>query len=59
MTEMNNVGRPSRLDLGLVAGTGAVVDTFTGNRALMLEEPLLFERGAADGSGVDFALALI
>ncbi len=50
-TPMNNVGRPTRL----VAGTGAVTETFTGNRALMLEEPLLFERGAADGSGVDLA----
>ncbi len=28
-TEMNNVGRPTRL----VAGTGAAVETFTGNRA--------------------------
>lgn len=48
-TEMNNVGRPTRL----VAGTGAAVETFTGNRALMLEEPLLFERGSLDTSGVD------
>ena len=28
--------------------------TFTGNRALMLEEPLLFEIGGADVTGVDF-----
>lgn len=28
--------------------------TFTGNRALMLEEPLLFEIGSADVTGVDF-----
>ena len=27
--------------------------TFTGNRALMLEEPLLFERGSVDRCGVD------
>ena len=27
--------------------------TYTGNRALMLEEPLLFERGAVDRCGVD------
>jgi glycine dehydrogenase subunit 2 len=46
---MNNVGRPTRL----VAGTGAVAETFTGNKALMLEEPLLFERGSLDTSGVD------
>ena len=29
--------------------------TVTGNRALMLEEPLLFEVGSTDRSGVDFA----
>lgn len=29
--------------------------TFTGNRALMLEEPLLFEIGSTDQTGVDFA----
>jgi hypothetical protein len=46
---MNNVGRPTRL----FAGTGAVAETFTGNKALMLEEPLLFERGSLDTSGVD------
>jgi glycine dehydrogenase subunit 2 len=30
--------------------------TFTGNRALMLEEPLIFEMDEADGCGVDFDL---
>ncbi|MFM6829696.1 MAG: aminomethyl-transferring glycine dehydrogenase subunit GcvPB [Novosphingobium sp.] len=30
------------------------VQTFTGNRALQLEEALLFELGSADRSGVDF-----
>ena len=29
--------------------------TVTGNRALMLEEPLLFEMGSTDRTGVDFA----
>jgi glycine dehydrogenase subunit 2 len=29
--------------------------TVTGNRALMLEEPLLFEMGSVDQTGVDFA----
>jgi glycine dehydrogenase subunit 2 len=33
------------------AGTGTV----TGNRALMLEEPLLFEIGSTEETGVDFA----
>ncbi|HVG26551.1 MAG TPA: hypothetical protein VM865_03010, partial [Acidobacteriaceae bacterium] len=27
--------------------------TFTGNRALMLEEPLIFEMGLEHGTGVD------
>ena len=31
--------------------------THTGNRALMLEEPLLFEIGSTDVTGVDFAFA--
>ena len=29
--------------------------TFTGNRALMLDEPLIFEIGSTDTTGVDFA----
>lgn len=33
---------------------GTPVQTFTGNRALQLEEALLFELGSADRSGVDF-----
>ena len=33
----------------------ASAPTFTGNRALQLEEPLLFEIGAMDRTGVDFA----
>jgi len=32
---------------------GAAPATYTGNKALMLEEPLLFEIGAADRTGVD------
>ncbi len=32
--------------------------TYTGNRALMLEEPLLFEIGSADGTGVDIEAPL-
>jgi glycine dehydrogenase subunit 2 len=47
---MNSVGRVTRL-----APTAALEpgETWTGNRALMLEEPLLFERGAVDRCGVD------
>ena len=32
-------------------------DTATGNRALMLEEPLIFEIGSTDTTGVDFEFA--
>jgi glycine dehydrogenase subunit 2 len=46
---MNREGRPTRPE----AAEGAA-DTYTGNRALMLEEPLLFEIGDAETTGVDF-----
>ena len=35
------------------ANDTAVGTTFTGNRGLMLEEPLIFEKGAVDRCGVD------
>ncbi len=35
-------------------GEGTPAATVTGNRALMLEEPLLFEIGQRDRTGVDF-----
>ncbi|UIJ45759.1 aminomethyl-transferring glycine dehydrogenase subunit GcvPB [Sphingomonas cannabina] len=38
------------------AGTGEAA-TFTGNRALMLEEPLIFEIGSTETTGVDFGPA--
>src|SRR4051812_30691256 len=47
---MNREGRPTRPE---AAGESAP-PTFTGNRALMLEEPLIFEMDEADGCGVDF-----
>lgn len=37
-----------------VAGEGITAPTVTGNRALMLEEPLLFEIGSRGQTGVDF-----
>jgi glycine dehydrogenase subunit 2 len=37
-----------------VKGEGAA-PTFTGNKALMLEEPLIFEIGSTETTGVDFA----
>ncbi|TFU06018.1 glycine dehydrogenase subunit 2 [Polymorphobacter arshaanensis] len=42
-----------RVVSGAPEAGGAPVTTFTGNRALMLEEPLLFEKGAIDRWGVD------
>ena len=51
MNDLNPSGwRP---DMGGAASVEAI-QTFTGNRALQLEEPLLFELGSADRSGVDF-----
>ncbi|HEX2764970.1 MAG TPA: aminomethyl-transferring glycine dehydrogenase subunit GcvPB [Allosphingosinicella sp.] len=47
---MNREGRPTRPEGSAAAETG----TWTGNRALMLEEPLLFEIGDAETTGVDF-----
>jgi glycine dehydrogenase subunit 2 len=48
---LNTQGRPT------AAGNAAAADheTFTGNRALMQEEPLIFEIGRLDGTGVDIA----
>ena len=48
---MNRQGRESGV------GEGAAADgfeTYTGNRGLQLEEPLIFEKGAPDRFGVDF-----
>ncbi len=36
----------------------SMTETFTGNRALMLEEPLIFEIGSGDRTGVDFDLVV-
>ncbi|MDB5693443.1 MAG: glycine dehydrogenase subunit 2, partial [Alphaproteobacteria bacterium] len=47
---MNREGRPTRPE----AGQGPETATWTGNRALMLEEPLIFEMGEEQGCGVDF-----
>ena len=47
---MNNQGRPTR-----PAESGAATTrNFTGNRGLDIEEPLLFEIGRAETTGVDF-----
>ncbi|MBB6228122.1 glycine dehydrogenase subunit 2 [Polymorphobacter multimanifer] len=49
---MNNIGRVTRLSGDQLPELPGGV-TFTGNRALMLEEPLLFELGSTDRCGVD------
>ncbi|MEQ9662136.1 MAG: aminomethyl-transferring glycine dehydrogenase subunit GcvPB [Parasphingopyxis sp.] len=49
---MNREGRPTRPQ-----DAEATSETFTGNRALMLEEPLLFEIGDATLTGVDLEAA--
>ena len=46
---MNREGRPTRPE-----DAEAEASTWTGNRALMLEEPLLFEIGDTETTGVDF-----
>jgi glycine dehydrogenase subunit 2 len=46
---MNNQGRPTGSGDSVAAKPG----TFTGNRALLVEEALLFEIGRADVTGVD------
>ena len=52
MNALNPAGwRP---DMGAGNDEAVAAPTFTGNRALQLEEPLLFEIGAMDRTGVDF-----
>jgi glycine dehydrogenase subunit 2 len=46
---MNRQGRPTRPEDGVAIAGG----TFTGNRALDIEEALIFETGRADATGVD------
>jgi glycine dehydrogenase subunit 2 len=50
---MNREGRPTRPE----AAAGEDAATWTGNRALMLEEPLIFEMGEESGTGVDIEAA--
>ncbi|MBA3941250.1 MAG: glycine dehydrogenase (aminomethyl-transferring) [Sphingopyxis sp.] len=51
MTALNRAGWRPEMN---VAGGAADNVTFTGNRALMLEEPLIFEIGGSETTGVDF-----
>jgi len=50
MTALNRAGWRPEMNAGGVDDT----TTFTGNRALMLEEPLIFEIGGSETTGVDF-----
>jgi glycine dehydrogenase subunit 2 len=47
------VEMPKAFPVG-VAAPASEAHTFTGNRALQIEEPLIFEIGSAETSGVDF-----
>ncbi len=51
-----NIGRPTQpeptVDAGLIGGGPA---TLTGGRGLLQDEPLIFERGSMDKTGVDLA----
>ena len=51
MTALNRAGWRPEMN---VAGGADDNVTFTGNRALMLEEPLIFEIGSNGTTGVDF-----
>jgi glycine dehydrogenase subunit 2 len=50
---MNNVGRPTAALSHPGHAFPDAPETFTGNRGLMLEEPLIFESGDFAGTGVD------
>jgi glycine dehydrogenase subunit 2 len=53
MTINQSGWRPTAPEASEVSEGGAPA-TFTGNRALMLEEPLLFEIGDTQTTGVEF-----
>ena len=52
MSTMNSQGRKTDIEAG--GGSMDGLTTFSGNRALDLEEPLLFELDTAGATGVDF-----
>lgn len=51
---MKSEGRPTKMDSNIDMSGQQAIRTHTGNRALMVDEPLIFEIGSADRSGVDF-----
>ena len=56
MTQINQSGWKPEMKALSPSGEGGYVETFTGNRALMLEEPLIFEIGGSEtcGGGFEF-----
>jgi len=50
---MLSEGRPTKQEENLIMPDSTEPQTFTGNRALMVDEPLIFEIGSPDRSGVD------
>lgn len=46
-------GRPTKQEDNLIMPEQSGLQTHTGNRALMVDEPLIFETGSPDRSGVD------
>ncbi|WP_430429747.1 aminomethyl-transferring glycine dehydrogenase subunit GcvPB [Parasphingorhabdus sp.] len=50
---MLSEGRPTKQEENLMKSADADATTFTGNRALIVDEPLIFETGSPDRSGVD------
>lgn len=50
---MLSEGRPTKQEENLMKSADTEVTTFTGNRALIVDEPLIFETGSPDRSGVD------
>jgi glycine dehydrogenase subunit 2 len=45
-----------RPEMGAANNDAGAGETFTGNRALMLEEPLIFEIGDTETTGVDLEI---
>lgn len=50
-------GRPTKQEENLIMPEQTGTETHTGNRALIVDEPLIFERGSPDRSGVDLPQA--
>lgn len=50
-------GRPTKQEEDLIMPDKTGAETHTGNRALMVDEPLIFERGSVDRCGVDLPQA--